>query len=122
MVASRKNGTPLTMLPRLTSEQEPNQIQVKLGYHWLIAGITGAGKTTLARELVKVLIRLAESAGLYQWRLFILDGLNVGDYDGFANHVLDEEAPSVRMARGQRVQVWHPLLELPGEQEKWLRE
>ncbi len=127
--ASSKNGTAPQTLPRLmpastNKEQQPRpsqqtELEVKLGYHWLIAGITGAGKTTLARELIKILARLAEAAGYLRWRLFVLDGLNVGDYDGFANHILSEEAPEVE--HGGRVQVWHPLLESPVQIERWLR-
>ena len=130
--ASSKNGTRLRSLPRLmrpakqkaTQPFQPpeNRLEVKLGYHWLLAGITGAGKTTLARELVKNLASLAESAGFTRWRLFILDGIHQGDYDAFANHVESVKAPDVRLKGKQRVQVWHPLLEDALECEKWLRE
>ncbi|MGH9637146.1 MAG: hypothetical protein ACRD72_20125 [Candidatus Angelobacter sp.] len=64
---------------------------------------------------------LAQAAGFIKWRLYILDGLNIGDYSGFANHVESTKAPGVRL-KNKRVQVWHPLLEDALECEKWLRE
>jgi energy-coupling factor transporter ATP-binding protein EcfA2 len=78
-------------------------IEASLQDRWTIAGITGCGKTTLAKQLIQELKRSYPAAHVY-----ILDSKGAGDFDdvpGF--RIYDEVAPDALKTPGATL-IWTP--------------
>ena len=90
------------------------RIKVKAGDKWLIVGMTGTGKTTFTRRLLKNLERLYPTS-----RIYILDTNYRGDFDDFPGIVQSDRCPP-KPGANERYQVWQPILEDPNEIEEWL--
>ncbi len=78
-------------------------IEASLQDRWTIPGITGCGKTTLAKRLVQELRRSYPAAHTY-----ILDSKGAGDFDDIPGlRIYDDVAPDALKTPGQ-VQIWSP--------------
>lgn len=77
-------------------------IPVALGEHWLVLGMTGAGKTKFVSHLTKALIQS------YQVPQYILDMKPAEEFDHYPG-LIRSEAPPPLIEKGQ--QVWRPGLD-----------
>src|SRR6185312_15132412 len=111
----QRSVSKLTSQPlALPLSRSQSRIKVRAGDKWLIAGMTGCGKTTFAKELCLHLEKLYPTA-----RIYILDYKNWGDFDDYPGRVLTVEAPP-KPQGNQRYQVWVPVGKRRDEIEKWL--
>lgn len=78
-------------------------IKVSLQDRWCGLGMTGCGKTTWARELLKRLRLAYPGAGVY-----ILDSKQVGDFAAFDGVRITSQLPPGPVGRAGEVQIWQP--------------
>lgn len=90
------------------------RVRVQAGDRWLIAGVTGSGKTTFSKLLLKALVRLYPTS-----RIYVFDSKFQGDFDDLPGRRQQDNAPS-KPGRNERYQVWQPVIEVPEQIERWL--
>ena len=109
----------MSILPALhVSSKTPLKIRIEPGQHWLIAGITGTGKTFLARELLYL---LARSKPFAECHFYFLDEKDEGDFKDFPGHVTSSSPPAP-LQEPHNCQVWHPEDYTPADIEAWLEQ
>lgn len=89
-------------------------VTVTMSDRWAIAGMSGSGKTTWAKQLIP---RMFE---WYQCPIYILDSKGEGIYDDIANEInVLQDAPAA--LKEPRIFVWKPPLDVLDEYDLWLQ-
>jgi GTPase SAR1 family protein len=101
---------PTTLQPERRPERA---LDVSLSDRWYILGMTGSGKTTFAKRLMRELRGLYPGAAAY-----ILDSKGGDDFEGWPG-VVDRQDPPGSVQPGH-IQVWRPPEDNASHYDAWL--